>query len=60
MQQGKKVNMDMLKYLLKTSFMYKLNRKNKTCINNPDIWYWFLINKYRHGELLTPDSVNKY
>ena len=60
MQQGKKVNMDMLKYLLKTSFMYKLNRKNKTCINNPDSWYWFLINKYRHGELLTPDSVNKY
>lgn len=60
MQQGKKVNMDMLKYLLKTSFMYKLNRKNKTCINNPDSWYCFLINKYRHGELLTPDSVNKY
>ena len=60
MQQGKKVNMDMLKYLLKTSFMYKLNRKNQTCINNPDSWYWFLINKYRHGELLTPDSVNKY
>lgn len=60
MQQAKNINKNLLKYLLKTSFMYKFNRKNKECLKNPNSWYWFFINKYRNNELLTPDSVNKY
>lgn len=51
---------DCWNYLSKNCFMYKFQRKSQAAIKNPNSWYWFLINKYRHGELLTPDSVNKY
>ena len=47
------VNPDLLVYLLKTSFMYKINRKDKVAFDNPNSWYNFLLNKYRKGELLS-------
>lgn len=51
------VDLDLLDYLLRTSFMYKINRKNKKALENPNSWYSFLLNKYRNGELLS--STNK-
>lgn len=35
---------DWWEYLKTTSFMYKLQRKNKKAIENKNSWYWYFIN----------------
>lgn len=44
---------DILKYVRQTSFMYKLTYKDKGAEDNPNSWYWYLINQWRQGVLLT-------
>ena len=49
---------DVLKYVRQTSFMYKLTYKDKNAENNPNSWYWYLINQWKKGILLTSALEN--
>lgn len=49
---AKDADRDCWEYLSKTSFIYKINRKDKGIAKNPNCWYYFLLAEYRNNNLL--------
>lgn len=44
---GRTADMDAWRYFARTCFIYKIHRRSTVAKNNPNSWYFFLLNMYR-------------